>query len=47
MCVNDRSSIVSATSLRLTSFLKGEPLDRTKQPLPASVSMTPWLSSSA
>ena len=30
-----------------TSFLNGELFVRTKQPLPATVSMMPWLSSSA
>src|SRR5439155_21723272 len=34
-------------SFRRTSFLYGERLARTKQPLPTIVSMTPWFSSSA
>src|SRR5688572_8186568 len=40
-------SIDSASTLRLTSFLNGEPPSRRKQPLPATLSITPWLSSSA
>src|SRR6185503_7699263 len=41
------SSTTCVSNSRRTVFLYGVSLARTKQPLPATVSITPWLSSSA